>query len=140
VVRSDAIKQFAGTLIQARPVWRTDFIHNLADRIIDPTPPDELPTLTPPLGSQSASRAPQAVEQGFNPNELGFAFEESEGQPETQSSDAAVSPRPQGQARPAPAKKKFLGLQDTQIILLAGMFLVEVCILFGFGIILYLNL
>ena len=43
-------------------------------------------------------------------------------------------------ARPAPAKKKFLGLGDTQIILLAGMLIVEFCILFGFGIILYLNL
>ena len=36
VVRSDAIKQFASSLLQARPVWRTDFIHELADRIIDP--------------------------------------------------------------------------------------------------------
>jgi hypothetical protein len=141
VVRSDAIKQFAGTLLQSRPVWRTDFIHELADRIIDPTPLDELPTLTPaPAGQQTISRAASVSDQGFNSNELGFAFEEGEAQLTSEDSDAASQPRPQAQSRPMPEKKKFLGLQDTQIVLLAGMFIVEVCILFGFGIILYLNL
>jgi hypothetical protein len=139
VVRSDAIKQFAGSLLQARSVWRTDFIHDLADRIIEPTPPEELKPLTPAPAGQSRV---QAAEQGnaFNASELGFAFEEGQNQPAIQDSNAADAARPQTNAGQSPAKKKFLGLGDTQIILLAGMFIVEFCILFGFGIIIYLNL
>jgi hypothetical protein len=142
VVRSDAIKQFASTLLQARPVWRTDFIHDLADRIIDPTPPEELKSLTPtPIGQQAVSRIGAAdQEAAFNANELGFAFEESQDQPASPDASAADVARPQVQVRQAPAKKRFLGLGDTQIILLAGMMIVEFCILFGFGIIIYLNL
>jgi hypothetical protein len=144
VVRSDAIKQFATSLLQARPVWRTDFIHELADRIIDPTPPEELKSLTPaPAGQQTISRTAalaQVAEQNFNANELGFAFEEGESQPAEQGSNEVDAVRPQARARQAPAKKKFLGLGDTQVVLLAGMLIVEFCILFGFGIIIYLNL
>jgi hypothetical protein len=140
VVRSDAIKQFAGTLLQARPVWRTDFIHELADRIIDPTPPDQLKTLTAiPAGQQAISRSAALAEQDFNADELGFAFDEGESQPATEDAVASGVPLPQAAGMP-PAKKKFLGLQDTQIILLAGMLIFEFCILFGFGIIIYLNL
>jgi len=141
VVRSDAIKQFAGTLLQARPVWRTDFIHELADRIIDPTPVEGLRTLSPsPAQSASHSSAlSQPAEQGFNANELGFAFEEGEAQPAAQDAAPVNVPSPQG-ARPAPAKKRFLGLSDTQIILLAGMLLVWLCILFGLAIIISVSL
>lgn|GEM_PF-382879 len=142
VVRSDAIRQFAGALLQARPVWRTDFIHELADRIIDLTPPEELPILSP-ASAQPAQRASAASlsSEADNPlgSELGFAFEEGEEQPAEDANLAGI-PRPPAQPRQAPAKKKFLGLQDTQIILLAGMMIVEFCILFGFGIILYLSL
>jgi hypothetical protein len=128
--------------LQARPVWRTDFIHDLADRIIDPTPPEALKSLTPmPTGQQAVSRIGAAdQEAAFNANELGFAFEESQDQPASSDASAADAARPQAQARQAPAKKRFLGLGDTQIILLAGMMIVEFCILFGFGIIIYLNL
>jgi hypothetical protein len=147
VVRSDAIKQFASSLLQARPVWRTDFIHDLADRIIDPTPPEGLKPLTPlPAAQQPGTRAaPQAQaaeqENAFNANELGFAFDGEEGQPAAQDSNAANANMAHSQMRMerAPVKKKFLGMGDTQIILLAGMLIVEFCILFGFGIILYLN-
>lgn len=149
VVRSDAIKQFANSLLQARPVWRTEFIYEAADRILDLVPPEELQSLSPqPAGQQTISRAAalaQDSEQDFNANELGFAFDDGEAQPADQNSNVFNEARPQTPARQAPlgqstAKKKFLGLGDTQIILLAGMLIVELCILFGFGIIIYLNL
>ena len=146
VVRSDAIKQFANSLLQARPVWRTDFIHEIADRIIDARPPEELQPVVPaPASQQTIARAnalAQTIEQGtsFNSNELGFAFEESEAKPAPQNpADAAPSPaRPR--PKPAPPKKNFFGLKDTQIIILAGMFILGFCVIFGLGIILYLNL
>jgi hypothetical protein len=140
VVRSDAIRTFASTLLQARPVWRTDFIHDLADRIIDPTPVEELKTLSPlPAQAARGGSSPQPSGDGLNANELGFAFEEGEAQPVAEDAGTVDLPRPPA-ARKAPAKKKLLGLDDTQVILLAGMAIVEICVLFGFGIILYLNL
>ena len=87
VVRSDAIKQFASSLLQVRPIWRADFIHELADRLIDPRPPAELKPVKPPelveAGQQPAARAKaifNASEQvsPFNTNDLGFEFEEGD--------------------------------------------------------------
>jgi hypothetical protein len=144
VVRSDAIKQFASSLLQARPVWRTDFIHEIAERILDPRPPEELKPVVPsPAGQQAGSRGggmADAAEQGnaFNADELGFAFEE--GQDQSGLPNAADANSARLQAGQVAAKKKFFGLGDTQIILLAGMLIVEFCVLFGFGIIIYLNL
>jgi hypothetical protein len=139
VVRSDAVRQFASSLIQARPVWRADFIHQLSERILDPTPPAELPVLTPSTVSPASHTGAEA-ENAFA-NELGFAFEEGEQQPPAAEPpvDGAASLPQAAPPKPA-AKKKFMGLQDTQIILLVGMFLVELCILFGFAILFYLGL
>jgi len=140
VVRSDAIKQFASSLVQARPLWRTDFIRELADRIIEPTPPEELKPITP-IPAQSLSQRDGSASEHDNPfaSELGFAFEDGE-QPATQDINGDDTVRPQALARQAPAKKKFFGLGDTQVVLLAGMLIVELCVLFGLVIILYLNL
>ena len=49
VVMSDAIKPFANSLLQARPIWRTDFIYDLADRLVDPRPPMTLEPVAPSL-------------------------------------------------------------------------------------------
>ena len=123
-------------------VWRTEFIHEIAERIIDPRPPAELePVVSAPAGQQAVTSAADEQENSFNANELGFAFEEAVTQPAC--AKFSVSPTwlgPQPRSKPAPAKKRFLGLGDTQIILLAGMFIVECCVLFGFGILLYINL
>jgi hypothetical protein len=144
VVRSDAIKQFASTLLQARPIWRPEIVHGLADRIFDPRPPQALAPVAPtPAPQQSAPRSGVAAEAAdqenpFDANELGFAFEE--GSPSApQNSNQSNQARPQSELKSAPAKNKFFGLKDTQIVLLVGMFIVECCIIFGFGIILYLN-
>jgi hypothetical protein len=141
VVRSDAIKQFASSLLQARPVWRTDFIHEIADRILDPRPPEELKPVVPvPAGQQAGSRAGTEQENSFNANDLGFAFEEGGDQPTSQNLNESNPARFQPQSKPVPAKKKFFGLSDIQIIILAGMLLFGCCVVFGLGIILYLNL
>jgi len=145
VVRSDAIKQFAGSLLQARPIWRTDFIHELADRIVDPRPPAELEPFKSPVVEQPGSRARatfDASEQAnpFDATDLGFAFEEGGDQSIPQNLRESDPARPLPRTQPAPSKGKFLGLGNTQIVLLAGMFIVECCVILGFGVILYLNL
>ena len=141
VVRSDAIKQFASSLLQARPVWRTDFIHEIAERILDSRPPEELQPVVPvPAGQQAVSRTGAEQENAFNASELGFAFEEGGAQPASQNLNEPNSSRPQPPSRLAPTKKKFFGLSDIQIVILAGMFMIGFCVVFGLGIILYLNL
>ncbi len=147
VVRSDAIKQFANSLLQARPVLRTDSIYALADRIVTPRSPEDL-LLTPPVdvGEKSASRA-QAIfnasdpSKEFNPNELGFSFEDGN-EPEAQASQSIREPnpaRPLPRPKPAPVKKKTLGMTRSQLALLAGMFVIECCVIAGFGIFFLLN-
>lgn len=142
VLRSDAIKQFANSLLQARPVLRTDSIYDLADRIVEPRSPEEL-LLIPSvdIGEKPASRA-QAIfnasdpSKEFNPNELGFSFEDGT-EPEAQPSHDKREPnpaRPLPRTKPAPAKKKTLGMTTPQLALLAGMFVIECCVVAGFGI------
>jgi hypothetical protein len=148
VLRSDAIKQFAGSLLQARPVLRTDSIYDLADRIVTPRSPEEL-LLTAPVdvNEKPASRA-QAIfnasdpSREFNPNDLGFSFEDGN-QSEAQVSHDKREPNP---ARPlprpkpaAPKEKKTLGMTRTQLALLVGMFVIECCVVIGFGALYLLN-
>ncbi|MCA2002981.1 MAG: NERD domain-containing protein, partial [Chloroflexi bacterium] len=76
VVRSDAIRQFATSLIQARPLWRPDFTHQLAERILDPTPPEELKPLSPIAAAAPARSAAFSGAEDSLASELGFAFEE----------------------------------------------------------------
>jgi hypothetical protein len=136
VVMSDGIKPFASSLLQARPVWQVGFIHEIAERILDPRPPEELrPVMSAPLGQQAG---PRAAGEQFNANDLGFAFDETPTQPPQNLGDPSLV-RPQPGSKPTPAKKKFFGLGDTQIIILAGMFIVWCCVVFGFGILLYMN-
>ena len=144
VVRSDAIKQFATSLLQARPVWRTDFIHELADRIIDPTPPAELEPVksgSPESGLRSQGGFDESA-QGFNANDLGFDFEDGTAQPASQNSNIPnpQQPLPAPRSKPAAPKKGLMGLGNTQIVLLAGMLIVECCVLIGFGVLLYTSL
>ena len=142
VLRSDAINQFAGSLLSARPLLRTDSIYSIADRIVTPRSPEELLlTASVEASDKPASRA-QAIFNAsdssteFNPNELGFSFEDG-----TTPDPAVPQARPEGSppARPrprpkaAPAQKKTLGMTRQQLILLIGMFLIECCVVAGFG-------
>ena len=147
VLRSDAINQFAGSLLQARPVLRTNSIYDLANRILDPKSPEELLLMSPVnLDEKPASRA-QAIFNAadesvqFNPDELEFAFEDGS-ETGTPANPSIVEPnpaRPLPRLKPAPQKKKFLGMTGAQAVLLAGMLVIECCIVAGFGIFLFIN-
>jgi hypothetical protein len=145
VVRSDAIKQFASSLLQARPIWRSEFIHELADRLVDPRPPVELNPVKAPdpeAAQQPASRAKaifDASEQvsPFNTNDLGFEFEEDQAQPAQQDLHESNTARPLPRPKPAAGKKKLFGLSSMQLVILAGLFIFWFCILAGFGAFIY---
>ena len=136
VVMSDAVKQFANSLLQARPVWRGDMAYNLAERIVDPrTPQEGMPAAAQPPDPQQAlvSRA-QAIfnaseeSKSFDPKDLGFAFDE-----ESQNPSQAVG-APQFPAQPMqPLKtKKIMGMTTRQVVILGVLFLCEICIVTGF--------
>lgn len=138
VVRSDAIKQFATSIMQARPVLRTESIYALGDRIVTPKSQEELQAEAPPQADRPVSRA-QAIFNAsdgdeFNPNELGFEFNEGE---EAQQQPPTREPNPARPRPAAPKAKRPMGMTRNQLILLVGMFIVECCVVFAGAAILF---
>jgi hypothetical protein len=147
VIMSDGVKQFASSLVQARPIFKSEYVYDLAERIITPRPksaatataepvpaPPEEPEI-PGFGPKSSlppSRA-QAIfhareeSKPFDPNDLSFAFDENA---KNDVPENLVEKSP-SQRLPPPAKKG--GLQPRQLILLAVGLLAECCILGVFG-------
>ncbi len=148
VVMSDAIQQFAASVRQARPVWPVEFIHELADRLIDPRPREELKPVVPTPVEQPASRA-QAIFNSadsaapFDNKDFGFAFDDDAAtlppQPVSENLRETNPARPLPRPQVAPNKGKVFGMSTTQLALLGGMFIFECCIVAGFGIFLYIN-
>lgn len=133
VVMSDAIKQFANSLLQASPVFRSDLVFSMSERIVDP---HSMPPATSPQAAQEPAARARAI---FNASEqsdsmensdLGFSFDENaEGTQDT--------PRPVRNGQPrrvqAPQKKKILGMTTMQLSILAVLLLCQTCIVIGAG-------
>ncbi len=113
VLRSDAIKTFATTLLQERPVMRPENVYALADRIVDPKPIVDESANASLTDGTPASRA-QAI---FNAS--------------TQGDAVPNQLRESSPARPLPksAPKKSSKLNRTQIILLIVMGVMECCVI-----------
>ena len=155
VVMSDAIKQFAGTLAQARSIWRSESVHDIAERIINPAPPVTpeplpAPAATPAQTPESPQRTPSRASAIFNasdkaapfdPSSLDFAFEDGQpaelpGIPQNLRETSPAQPLPKS----APKKQRILGMTSGQLVLLIGMVLVECCVIVaGVGVYFYLN-
>jgi len=148
VIMSDGVKQFASSLLQARPVLKSEFVYDLADRIVTPRPKAvtpisqplsaEVPTGKPPAEAPAPSRA-QAIfhardtDQPFDPNDLSFAYDEN-----------AKNEVPENLREPSPSQRlpkinRKSSISSRQLILLGAMLVVECCILGGFGIFIYLH-
>jgi hypothetical protein len=147
IVLSDAVKQFAGSLLQARPILKTELVYDLAERIITPrpkaapqgpsqTPEPEVPSYATaqvaqvPVQESSRARAIfHAAEEAkpFDPADLSFAYDEK-----------AADEIPENLREPSPSQRlatpaKKPGISPMQWIVLGAMLLVECCILVGFG-------
>ena len=153
VVLSDGVKQF-GLPAAGRPVLKTELVYDLADRIISPRPKAATPTgsQTPEPAAPSygveESESPEAEEPSraraifhaadeakpFDPNDLSFAFDEHAGE---EVAENLREPSP-SQRLAKPGKKP--AISPRQWILLGGMFLLECCILLGFGYLIFLSL
>lgn len=139
VVQSDAIKQFANSVLQARPVWRLDYAYSLADIIIDPAPPDQRQPVSPPEVQTPGDRA-QAIfdaSTDTNADNLGFGFDE-EGVQYQENSAQPARVRNQRPAQRASQKGKIMGLTTSQLILLGAFFICEIALV-GVGAFIYLS-
>lgn len=142
VIRSDGVKQFIATLLQTNPLLRAEVVNNLVDHILEPRPasaspspwlPSEAPA-TPQPDEEAAARAraifsASGEARPFDASELSFAFEEEAGAGE----GTPAIPRASRAARPR------RGLSRMQIMVLVGMALVELCVLAGFGYLIFLG-
>lgn len=143
IVLADALERWAASLESAAPVFTVESAYELADRIVNPRSQkkEEQPAPQPEeeseLSRAGAIFAAADEAETFDSNDLGFAFEDGDG-PAVPSELVETSP-----AVPLPsdgeAKKRFLGLTRPQLALLGGMILVEICVLIGFALVIFLN-
>ena len=144
VVQSDAVKQFAASLLQMQPILKAEYIHDLADRIVTPRPKPEPPSqpIAPPAAPQTAS-APDspaarthaifnspAQAQPVNPSDVSFALQDETSQQQARLQELRESSPAQPLPKPA-AKQR--GISSMQWVMLGFIVLVELCILAGFG-------
>jgi hypothetical protein len=143
IVLADAVERWAASLNSQAPIFTVETAHELADRIVNPRPPKKKEHPAPePREDAEISRADSifaASEDAgdFDPNDLGFAFEEGddvEVPPGLGEPDANAPTLAQGDG-----KRRILRMTISQWVLLGGLILVEVCVLLGFGLVIFLN-
>lgn len=149
IILVDALERWAASLESAAPVFTSETAYELADRIVNPRPPkkEEQSESAPesPEKSQEKTELSRASAifraaneaEPFNPNDLGFAFEEG------QSLEIPLELVESNPAIPFPSKdgqkKRILGMTQPQLALLGGLILIEICVLIGFVLIVFLN-
>ncbi len=153
VIQSDAIKQFATSVIQARPVMRNEQIYDISERIVFPRPVESAP---PPLSnpepaSPFESNQPSRAQAIFNSpqtsaplnssdfsEEISFSFDEDAVSKSVPSATRETNPAKQG-ATPASKGRKVMGMTGMQFMIIAILFLAVLCILAaGIYIVVYL--
>ena len=128
----DALERWGASLETAAPVFTLETAYELADRIVNPRPPKQEESV------EDVEQAPEvSKEEAFDTSEIGFAFEEVESAEDSQESIETNPPVPIPSR--AGAGKRFLGMTTRQLVLLGGMFLVEICLLVGLVLLIFLN-
>jgi len=140
VVQSDAIASFAQSLLQARAMFETPAVHDLADRILNPRSPEELAAMAArtaeEMGAPSRARAIfQAAETApaMNPADLSFAFENDAQHPLDQPASDAGATELGGEAAFTAQPGRLFGMTMRQLGILFGLVLLEACVLVGFA-------
>jgi hypothetical protein len=149
IILVDALERWGASLEGAAPVFTLETAHELADRIVNPRPPQKEEPAEPPQEATDQSQEEgefsrasaifRAADEAkpFDPAELEFAFEEGENleYPSELNESSLVVAQPSK----AGAKKRFLGMTTSQLVLLGGMILFEVCLLVGLALSFFLN-
>jgi hypothetical protein len=159
VVKSDAVKPYIASLLQATPIWRPEFIYALADRLADPKLGEpqapEQPASTEVKSTPRDYEKPAPPRQTdfddgyeskpFDSNEFSSLLEEDEPAPTSASAPAerpapsARAARPRPKAKAAPAQGRILGMTKTQVMILAGFLVFWLCVIGALGTFILLN-
>lgn len=119
IILSDAIERFALSLTQARPILSPRQVQDLTERLLNPRPPspekaEESPTEAPPVSGE-----PMTAD--LEPNV-------AQAMPSPSPAPASVSARRPSPRSAVPARR---GLQPRQLLLLAIMGGIELCLIVG---------
>lgn len=151
IVLSDAIDIFASSVLNGRPIYNAQQVGEFVERIQNPHPAQPTPNQQedpfamkdlPPSPAADRSRmqsilnSPQSdalIETGRS--DVDFALED-----EPSPTVLVNNPAPDGgRASAAPAQKRILGMNISQILLLVFLGLFELCVLAGFAALFYFN-
>jgi len=151
IVLSDAIDIFASSVLNGRPIYNAQQVGEFVERIQNPRPAQPTPNQQedpfamkdlPPSPAADRSRmqsilnSPQSdalIETGRS--DVDFALQD-----EPSPTVLVNNPAPGGgRASAAPAQKRILGMNISQILLLVFMGLFELCVLAGFAALFYFN-
>jgi hypothetical protein len=161
VMMIDGIKSFVSNLMTGRPVLSTENIYELTERIINPRPPrKESPAPvkaeepepraawewedTPPQQDVShASAGFDTLEHArpFSTDDFDFAMDENAPSMEASPVPSAVESSPAQPLKPAPRPRtqRILGMTPPQLAIIIGLAIILLCILVGFGYVIYTN-
>ncbi|MBI5297683.1 MAG: NERD domain-containing protein [Chloroflexi bacterium] len=135
VVKSDAIAQFASTVLQTRSILRNEQVYDLAERITLPRVDETAVAAAPqPAQQKPASRARAIFDASPSPKNTGsqedisFAFDEDEGASESLPPGLLRSTANDSDSLPA-RRKLYMGMTVGQWIILGVMLLVGLCVL-----------
>jgi len=156
VIKSDAIKAFAGSLIQNRPVLRNEQVYALAERMVPPpgaedVPPQSAPKPGAPTPASSQPQQPASRAKAiFNASQSAPAVDSSDPAFAFDEKDNPLAPQdmPPGLTESSPMrglsqapaiapKKRMLGMTPLQLGILAAIFLIGLCAISALGIYIY---
>ena len=149
VLMIDGVKSFVANLLTAQPVLRAESVYEFTERLLNPTTPRK--ASAPAAASASPEPAAAQVDpvaaraqaifkaseevKPFNPADLDFAMVDDDLAFEVTppaASPAASSPVVAAPA-PTPRRKRILGMQVWQLVVLGGLALAFLCIIAGFA-------
>ncbi|MGZ9221756.1 MAG: hypothetical protein ACXW4Q_06575, partial [Anaerolineales bacterium] len=152
VIMIDGVKSFVSGLTTASPVLKSEAVHELTERIINPRSPRKdvsAPAAPMQLASQESKTQPpqketsraraifNAAEEAkpFNPADFDFAMVDEEAALETlTASTSAVESSPaEPLPGPTPQRKRFLGMTTLQLMIVAALAAALLCILAVFA-------
>jgi hypothetical protein len=149
VLMIDGVKSYVANLVTAQPALRPESVFEFTERLINPAPPRK--TTAPAMASAQAEPAAvrldpvaaraQAIFKAseevkpFNPADFDFAIVDDDLALDAISSaaDPAVSKPVETAPALKPRRKRILGMQIWQLIVLGALALILLCIVAGFA-------
>jgi hypothetical protein len=149
VLMIDGVKSYVANLLTAQPVLRTESVYEFTERLINPHPARKAsaPMTASPQPEQVAVRMDPVVARAqaifkaseetkpFDPADFDFAIADDDIALDVNPSadSLAVSDTLEAAPAPQPRRKRFLGMEVWQLVVLGVLALALLCIVAGFA-------